>query len=524
MDDIKKISYHIFIFPFKWDYFKDELSFNKEINERINFEKFKTLLLETEYWEEEGKNIKEYIDYNQYVYFYKNVRKVIYGRNNTNDTNDKKILENKNINTQDELVKCFKFKGINENSKYVISLKNKEYSLKLTDIKLKIYKTGVANLIFFVENNEFEKKEDILKINDYGRRIYPQFLPLEKCRDNFLADISLMNISNNSSDKKSKPYISNFGEEKFKEHDFKEERLSSSINISSVITDILGESFLCEKCQDIKNKIVITPIIDDRMFVMSFLVDSLFSNLIVNGDYFSDVWYKYIFIDNGSCTCQNEEMKEKLIKESTYVRWSNYNTLYGITRYSFVVVANNNEFTDILINQFKTIYCEMVLLALTDRASLLRFKEEISRIAALDEERTLSDVTSLQKLYMCFSNSIYFREVTPQEQGIEMYDMLLAKMRIKEDVDSLENNIREMYNYTNGIYNNQVSEKVNFITYIGGKIGAVSLIISIMALITELVGKIYEQFDEPTIFYILLITIIWSEIEKNFIDKNIKKK
>ncbi|MCS4516097.1 hypothetical protein JTS93_06950 [Clostridium botulinum] len=32
-----------------------------------------------------------------------------------------------------------------------------------------------------------ENKEDILRINDYGRRIYPQHIPLDTVRSNFLA-------------------------------------------------------------------------------------------------------------------------------------------------------------------------------------------------------------------------------------------------------------------------------------------------------------------------------------------------
>ncbi|MCS4454100.1 hypothetical protein JTT00_01810 [Clostridium botulinum] len=59
--------------------------------------------------------------------------------------------------------------------------------MKIKSIKLKVYDTGVATLSYFLNNYEWKNKEDILRINDYGRRIYPQHIPLDTVRSNFLA-------------------------------------------------------------------------------------------------------------------------------------------------------------------------------------------------------------------------------------------------------------------------------------------------------------------------------------------------
>lgn len=68
------------------------------------------------------------------------------------------------------------------------------------------------------------------------------------------------------------------------------------------------------------------------------------SNEFIN----SDFWYKYVFVDSGDndydVTCQNKELRTKLIKESTYERWQKFGTLYGITRYSMVALTDEGDF------------------------------------------------------------------------------------------------------------------------------------------------------------------------------------
>lgn len=67
------------------------------------------------------------------------------------------------------------------------------FSLKLDNICLHVFDTGVGVLSFNLSNYSYPDKEDILIINDYGRRIYPQFLidggnKTQGAKRNFLAD------------------------------------------------------------------------------------------------------------------------------------------------------------------------------------------------------------------------------------------------------------------------------------------------------------------------------------------------
>lgn len=155
-------SYHIFLFPFRWDYFEDA---NKEYSfaERTNLENFRNLLKD-ENWEKNKKyELEKSQDYNEYTYFYPFVRKAVF------DTDEKnKILNHYSYN-------------LNGDEKYIIKIKDGNiYELDLENIYLHVYSTGVALLSYHLQNFKYKHLDDILKINDFGKRIYPQFLGAKK--------------------------------------------------------------------------------------------------------------------------------------------------------------------------------------------------------------------------------------------------------------------------------------------------------------------------------------------------------
>jgi hypothetical protein len=440
----KIISSHIFIFPFKWDYINKNNFINESIDKRIDLDKFKGLLGNNG-WEEDNSNLDDDSGYNQYAYFYENVRHAIYNKN-------KDEVKNHNII-------CYKYKNINAVDTYNIKLSTgKEYSLRLKDIKLKIYRTGVGSLSYFVENYDYKLEEDILKINDFGRRIYPQYLPLDKCQNNFLAEELILKFNNAEAIGK-----------KFNDK-------QRTIQIAEIVKGVFGKNFVFEKDEIKEKKIYIEPIIDDRMFTMCIYRSNKLSDELKQSpeEYFkSDFWYKYIFVDNNNITCQDEEMTSKLLKESTYTRWRNMGTLYGISRYSFVMLKEESEESDnedYLLTHFRTMYYEMTLLALTQRASILRFSNEASQVSGQSDGQALKNIKELQRHYIQFINKIYFREVTAQEQGIELYNKLLEMMKIERDVKRLDDEIDEIHKYTSLVSTGFTNNLLRLITYITASI------------------------------------------------------
>ncbi len=210
------------------------------------------------------------------------------------------------------------------------------------------------------------------------------------------------------------------------------------------------------------------------MFVMSYWIDDNMclelKNEVSINNYKepaykqSEDWYKYIFIDGMYVTCPSKEMMSNLLKKATYDRWI-YNLnpesvnkpdcqLFGLSRYSFVALVNDGWFTkNIISTHFQNIYFELTLLCLLQRTYIINFQNEVSRIAKLLEENQSNlrqikqDISKMYLLYIKYTNRIYFREVTPQEQGIELYDLLQQQMHIKEDLELLGKEIQELNTY-----------------------------------------------------------------------------
>jgi hypothetical protein len=62
---------------------------------------------------------------------------------------------------------------------------------------------------------------------------------------------------------------------------------------------------------------------------------------------------------------------------------------------------------------------------------------------------------------------LYFREVTAQEQGIEIYNKLVQMMEIERDVKRLGEEIDGIQKYTSMISSERISTLLRIITYLG---------------------------------------------------------
>ncbi|WP_027340307.1 hypothetical protein [Halonatronum saccharophilum] len=292
----------------------------------------------------------------------------------------------------------------------------KDYSLDIAGITLRTYSSGVGILSFHLENNKYTNENDVLKINDFGRRIYPQYLPLGDVKKSFLAYELEIQFNENSPKPERFEYFSN--DEKVE---------NNPIKLSNTIMELLGDEFTDDK-NETQEKILVTPIIDDRMFVVSWYGNNdkikylggditryynrnYVNYLNKNGEYSyleDPFWYKYIFVDADSVTCQSNLMMKNLLKNQTYDRWINYGTLYGVSRYSFVILSSNLNTLRIngaeyIFNHIKTMYYQMAVLALMQRASILRFSSEASYISNLLDETGSKAVERIRELHspMC---------------------------------------------------------------------------------------------------------------------------
>lgn len=394
---MQTISEHIFMFPFIWESSKSEMldkAFKSISNcKSCDWERVKL---------SESDNEKPDI-YNEQNYFYPFIHDTIY---DTKDGSHIRHFERVEPKTKDV--------------KYVIVIKGKTYSLPVKKMHLNFYSTGVGVLSFFVENNEYSDEIDILNINQFGRRI---FLPFYKDAEDHKETAYSLTLTGLNK-KYSKAFVP---------------EVMTPNTPAKFILDLI-----CEVSGNIKN---VQPILDDRMFVMSwykyalrdFRKEPVYQEMLSEDNNFL---YKYIFIDTDSPSCQTKQMRENLLSSSLYDRWQGYGTLYGVSRYSFVMLTTPG-CPDYLLRYFETEYERMGEIVLVQRASILRLSKVLKNSTNSKYKHFSRDYAE----YIDFLSKYRFPEISAQDQATELYDSLCEKLRIKENADHLDNQFNEVQEY-----------------------------------------------------------------------------
>lgn len=502
------MSYHAFMFPFRFDrkdkeLFEDRISINAAFYQR----------LQADGWEYVPFAVgQKSLLYNEYSYFTEPVRDTLY---------------NKHKGFQEGESAYYFSKPLDKHATYTIEVRIKEeikrYTLKLTDISLRLFETGIGILVFEMENRDYTDFEDVLKINEYGRRVYPQFLgdseysPSCATKGAFLAEsITVRNGSKWEVEESfSKPY---------------NKKIPSQPLIGQHIIQVLGNTVFSQHFDNIasqndtKSFCSIAPALDDRMFVVSYAENETLMNLLKRDEQnflHNDSWYRYLFVDGQDKTVQYRPMQEELLKKATYPRWLGWRTLWGISRYSLVALTTPSG-RGLILPHAQYQYHQMAILILVNYASLTRFSDEVSQISeTLGKTNTptvAQKVASLYRYYIKFTNNLHFRQITFQDQGIEMYEIAKQQLGFDREVAQLDNEIAELHTYIEMAQEKERNRELDKIT----KIGAVFLPPSLMSGILGINSENFIQTDCSALISLTAILLsallgwimVWDKIPK----------
>lgn len=467
MSESTVFSYHTFLYPFLWnDGGKVPLKTFLEIFDRqptnwTNVDlsdnaELKSADLQT------MEDLKQ--EYTTFQYFNQPARKAIYGLG-------REVVHNYSFRPQ----------SLRGRAKYIIkkagqSKKELEtgYALSINAIKLKIFNTGAAVLVFELKNHEYPSMDDVKLINEFGRRVSAPFIAdkaectlcadelcLELDSKNTIRDKMCVNISKVLENQ-------NTGSEEQMEH-FRQK--IHSTYISHIILNLLtqgtdGSICFTSDATDMKKGngkkyYYIEPALDDRMFVCCAVNDATYAASVLprairfmDGEtpaseaervqlYHSaqDI-YSYLFIDKSTddCSCRNEAQLRELLKKHLYLRWSDYGTVHGVSHQSLICVAGGSGAEQMVFQPFLTEYVQMMILVLAQRASIMALEQRAARITGEPE---------LQKSYIQFQNQLLFFEVTPQEQGVEIYERMQSALYISREKELLEAQLHNLYEMAN---------------------------------------------------------------------------
>ena len=498
-------SYHTFLFPFIWKT-EPEITLGKfekilQIGRNWTERKWDVMMQAQDVSKDEKKKDEWFQNYAAYQYFTSAANNAIFN------------ADGKGV------VRCY---VLNKKNGIYNIRKNKEtLTLQINQIRLNVYEAGIAIMIFELEYNPESESDRTLdnvnKINEYGRRINFPFL----MESSHLLCADWISVQFDGSKEIKEDFLGTA--KNIKKHIQGDEKgCRCSLNyVMKPIQDILdgGQKIITSNPahRDKYGKFLIKPCTDDRMFVccaiqdaalsqelkgvgsegISFLKDVNVRKADGDGDEatLSSRLYKLIFVEN-RLTCQDNTMKQELLKACVYRRWINYGTVHGMTHHSFVMVNNGKDIPS--INAFLTEYVQMAIRALAQRSVLLMLEDEAAEISnSFSDENVISheeleEIERLQEKYVKIQNQLLLSEITVQEQGVELYEMLREQLYIKKNMDDLDgemNNLRDISNIANARLERQSDADEE------NKFNMLGLLMGLLALVEPL-AMIFTKNDE----------------------------
>jgi len=482
-------------------------------------------------WQEKGYEIAHGIDYNEYVYFYPYIWDILFNRKGSlTDGRDVKgvTFMQYPISGQDPSFSVDVRMDDPNQEKTKVKLHLKNIFLHVFEVGVGILVFEIVHDIRYeyTKDQSFYSLEDYLRFLETGRRVFVPFVNgSTDLREKWKVKEHPLGKSNNKrlSPEGNMPAMDAIRQSIVPTH--VEIKITDQ---KQIIHNFLDEPFLLEQEGTYKPALskIITyfldtddftylngsykSIIDDRMFVHAYfsIGDSLtdakdghvlhpsanhyflqslkkaFENGIKN-HHLNDavkLWYQMIFLDWQGPSCQNTGLMKKLLEESTYVRWSGYGSFTGFSRFSSVMISNINE-AGYIYNHFQSMYYQIAILLLFYRGAILNFSERSEKISnsihALPNGKTIeknekkrlngirNETEKLNKDFLLFRNKFWFREVTAQDQGIEIFDLWSKKMRNRELMQDVQSEIKELFDFVDSTYEKDVSRYVNILTLLG---------------------------------------------------------
>lgn len=498
-------SYHIFYFPFKWEIVGDE---KKVFSEQVDLKHIP--VSSCSMWERvqidnvqlsQQVNTKEQEElFAERQYYFDFVHPVLY---------DMKNVENPIIHHYERR------EPKERNVEYQIEVKDRTYVLKLDALNVNLYATGVGIMSFFLKNErEDQSKESAIRdINQFGRRIMPPHCGefIKENRSMIAQSIRIVGLEGDST-----RYQDTF--------DYMTDTRGRGGNQRGLSHIWNPAWFIKHLIEDLSPVMKVTPVIDDRMLVNCWYGNNDFSEKIKEVDEHgnvpfvnTDFWYQYVYVDNGDghdyVTCQNTSMRDTLLKQSTYYRWQEFGTLYGVSRYSFVTLTDTEGYAkNVLQMHMRTIYSRMFELVILQRASILRFSGEVTKVSALKEghdKELARRIRSLYREYIRFINQIYFQSVTVQDQGIELYDMLMEQFKSGEKIKDLDAEISELQQYVTLIIDQHRNENAEMLNFIAAAFLPASFLTGIFGMNSLITKDWYVWLGQFSIILIAIGAAIW---------------
>ena len=336
----------------------------------------------------------------------------------------------------------------------IVCSDQRAYQLSIDCIELHVYHYGVGILWIHVLNGTegrepYSSIEDVKAINNLGRRVMLPYVPADADGDILCAERLGIRMKNSICITDFRKLIRESGQGEVCE------KLGQP---TEFLYALLNNSLRGEP----KNTAVkVEPFTDDRMFVSCLIRDDVLSRSIregqaENSDEFRKLLYSVFYVDAEDATCQNREMRDELLRDTIYTRWSDYGTLWSVTSYSMMCITSaSSDINESVVRPFYAEYKYLISLVFAQKIGIAKFSAGAGNIVkGVDKKGTIrsrqvKELINLQEQYITFKNQLLIIEASNQEQGIELYRMFVRQMRVEEEKSILDEQLESLYEVTN---------------------------------------------------------------------------
>lgn len=468
-------------------------------------------------------------NYAEYIYFHDYVREFLFS-GQANGKSKKNILEKKNKET----VKFYEYK-LEETP--VIQLetivktddktkqKLKKMSAFINGIYMHIYPGEIGILVietsnipdtasekrleinFNFENNIISNGEDLLLFHNMFRRVYPAYFEKKDFKEN----------DECGEEDKNREFTQIRNQEFPKSITIKALEIDEAYPISKThlvknpngkyypilsrhITKLLDVFFASNSTTKKHNNDQAPkyfPILDDRMLVYSYAAFHSYVKKEIEEESRDIFFSRFMYVDNSDRNYRyNRKFIRPLMNKHTYKRWEHYNIKIGFTRYSAAFQLYGHE--PIVYRTFVSMYYQMFLLITYYRARLVRFSGEVADIAdkwphGEDKSRALpanlrDSLRDLHTRFMRFMNIHWFVEVSNQDQGIEIFQLMRKAFELEPLYKQVKDEIERADELVELIHNEKI-ERFNRYA------GCIGIFIGVSAILTGFFGMNFEMID-----------------------------
>ena len=126
----------------------------------------------------------------------------------------------------------------------------------------------------------------------------------------------------------------------------------------------------------------------------------------------------------------------------------------------------------------------MIMINILQRASILTFSKKASSLSEIinakkNKKKHIKSIMELHEKYVQFENQILLTELTSQEQGIELCDMIAEQLYIEEDSKELMERLYHLYEISNIRSNDKLNSHVFLLTVVTVVLAVLQIAISL---------------------------------------------